>query len=40
MERYSPEGLMKTWFSAMPQSADWFRDLFAGILEPSRGKKS
>lgn len=40
MERYSPEGIMKTWFSAMPQNAEWFRDLFAGVLEPVRGKKS
>jgi hypothetical protein len=39
MERYSPEGLMKQWFSAMPQNAEWFRDLFAGILEPGKPTK-
>ncbi|BAT61357.1 hypothetical protein GJW-30_1_03914 [Variibacter gotjawalensis] len=40
MERYSPEGLMKTWFSSMPQNAEWFRDLFSGVLDPARSKKT
>ncbi len=39
MERFSPEGLIKTWFTAMPQNAEWFRDLFSGILEPARTNK-
>lgn len=32
MERFSPEGLMKTWFSAVPQGTDAFRDFLGGIL--------
>jgi hypothetical protein len=36
MERFSPEGMMKTWFSAMPQGTDAFRDFLGGILGGSR----
>lgn len=32
MERFSPEGLMKTWFSAVPQGTEAFRDFLGGML--------
>jgi hypothetical protein len=32
METFSPDGLMRAWFSAMPQNAEWFRDMFAGLF--------
>ena len=32
MERFSPEGLMKTWFTAAPQGADMVRDMFTGFF--------
>ncbi|HTD28886.1 MAG TPA: DUF6489 family protein [Xanthomonadaceae bacterium] len=37
-ERLSPEGLIKSWFSGGPQNADWFRDMFGGLL-PGGGTK-
>jgi hypothetical protein len=30
-ERFSPEGLMKAWFSNSAQGSDWFRDLLRGF---------
>lgn len=36
MERFSPESVMKTWFSAMPASADMMRDMFSGIFPSNR----
>ena len=37
-EKFSPEGLMKIWFSGGPQSADWLRDMFGGLLPGGRTK--
>ena len=34
-QRFSPDALMQTWFSGMPQSADWFRDLFGKMITMS-----
>ena len=31
-EKFTPEGLMQTWFSGGAQSADWFRAMMAGLL--------
>jgi len=30
--KFSPEGLMKAWFSNGTQGADWFRDLVGGMF--------
>jgi Family of unknown function (DUF6489) len=30
-EKFSPEGLMKIWFSNDAQGADWFRNMFRGF---------
>ena len=32
MERFSPESMMKTWFSAMPQGADMMQNMFSGLF--------
>jgi hypothetical protein len=32
LDRFSPEGLMKTWFTAAPQSTDMVRDMFTGFF--------
>ena len=32
IERYSPEALMGTWLSALPQSADWVQKMFANAV--------
>jgi hypothetical protein len=37
MERFSPEGLMKTWFSAMPQGTDAMRDFIGGFFGGAKG---
>jgi hypothetical protein len=29
--KFSPEGLMQAWFSAVPQHADGFRDILGGF---------
>ena len=42
IDRFSPENLMKSWFSAMPQNTDWMRDMMSGMFSPgsgSNGKK-
>ena len=31
-QRFSPDALMQTWFSNMPQGADWFRDMFSKMI--------
>jgi hypothetical protein len=36
-QRFSPDALMQTWFSTMPQSAEWFRDLFGKMITTSAG---
>ncbi len=38
VERFSPEGLMKTWLSLAPQNVDWFKDFFSGAQQGA-GKK-
>ncbi|MEA2935506.1 MAG: hypothetical protein QOD74_2152 [Variibacter sp.] len=35
VDRFSPEGLMKSWFSLAPQNTEWFKDFFAGAQQPS-----
>ena len=32
MERFSPESMMKTWFSAMPQGADMVQNMLSGLF--------
>lgn len=34
IDRFSPENLFKTWFSAMPQNTDWMRDVMGGMFSP------
>jgi hypothetical protein len=36
METFSPDGLMRAWFSAMPQNAEWVRDMFSGLFPQGR----
>jgi hypothetical protein len=31
-QRYTPEALVQTWFASIPQSADWFRDVFSKMI--------
>lgn len=38
MERFSPESMMKSWFTAMPQGADMMRDVFGGIFTGTKPK--
>ena len=38
MERFSPESMMKSWFSAMPGGVDMMRDMFNGIFAAARDK--
>ena len=33
MDRFSPEGLMNTWFSASPQNIEWLRGMFKTMLD-------
>lgn len=37
MERFSPETLMKSWFTAMPQGADMVQNMFSGLFGAARG---
>jgi len=32
IERFSPEALMGSWLSALPQSADWVQKIFANAV--------
>ena len=32
IDRFSPEALMGTWLSALPQSADWVQRMFANAI--------
>lgn len=32
IDRFSPEALMGTWLSALPQSADWMQRMFANAV--------
>lgn len=40
IDRFSPENLMKTWFTAMPQNTDWMRDVMGGMFSPAGGAPS
>jgi hypothetical protein len=31
-EKLSPEGFMRAWFSQLPQSADWAREMLGGLF--------
>jgi hypothetical protein len=39
VERFSPDGLMKSWFSLAPQNADWLRDMFRAFEQGGTDKK-
>jgi hypothetical protein len=30
--KFSPEGLMRAWFSGSAQGAEWFRDVLGGLF--------
>ena len=32
IDRFSPDALMGTWLSALPQSADWVQRMFANAV--------
>lgn len=32
IERFSPEALMGTWLSALPQSSEWVQKMFANAV--------
>ncbi len=34
-ERFSPEALMRAWFAAFPQGAEWAQKMFAGMMGQS-----
>jgi hypothetical protein len=34
-QRYTPDALMQSWFASIPQSADWFRDMFGKMIAAS-----
>ena len=36
IERFSPESLIKNWFSVGPQSAEQMRDFFRGLFSPPK----
>ncbi len=36
MERFSPEGLMQSWFTAVPQGADMVRSMMGGLFGGSQ----
>jgi len=31
-QRFSPEGLMRAWFTTMPQNAEWMQKLFGSMM--------
>lgn len=37
MERFSPEGLMQSWFTAVPQGADMMRSMMGGLFGAAAG---
>ena len=39
MERFSPESVMKTWFSAMPGGTDMMQDIFKGFFSGANKDK-
>ena len=32
MNRFSPEALMKSWFSFFPQNAEWVQKMFENVI--------
>ena len=38
VDALSPEAMLKSWFSAMPQNADQLQKLFSNFLTPPFGK--
>ena len=38
VDALSPEAMLRSWFSAMPQSAEHLQKLFANFLTPQYGK--
>ncbi len=38
VEALSPEAMLKSWFSAMPQNAEQLQKLFASFMTPNFGK--
>jgi hypothetical protein len=32
MNRFSPEALMKSWFSVFPQNAEWIQKMFENVI--------
>jgi len=32
IERFSPEALMGSWLSAIPQSSEWMQKMFANVV--------
>jgi hypothetical protein len=32
MNRFSPEALMKSWFSLVPQNAEWVQKVFENVV--------
>jgi hypothetical protein len=32
MNRFSPEALMKSWFSLFPQNAEWVQKIFENVI--------
>jgi len=39
-EKFSPEGLMHTWFSALPQGAEMMRDMLGGFFAKAGGSRA
>lgn len=39
IDRFSPDGLFKLWFSAMPQNAEWMQSLFGSMFPGDRPDK-
>lgn len=39
MERFSPESVMKSWFSAVPGGADMMQEMFKGLFAGANAKK-
>ncbi len=39
MERFSPESVMKTWFSLLPQNAERVQEMFANLMQGGRRRE-
>jgi hypothetical protein len=38
MERFSPEGLLKSWLSVLPQNAERMQEMFTGLFARGLGQ--